>query len=205
MRTISGLFDTHAHALEAVRALRHAGVPSEDISLVVNNAANDFDGLANDEVAEGAGAGAGVGAVIGGTGGLLAGLGALAIPGIGPVVAGGWLLSAAVGAMAGAAVGGATGGLIAALTEAGIGEADAHVYAEGIRRGGALVTARVPEGMAEQADIILHGTNRVNLDERRRDYQNSGWTGFDDDAPPYSPDQVRQYRDIYATRYPPII
>jgi hypothetical protein len=65
---------------------------------------------------------------VGGAVGLLAGLGLLAIPGIGPVVAAGWLVSTA----AGAAAGGATGGLIGALTQAGVSEEDAHVYAEGV-------------------------------------------------------------------------
>jgi hypothetical protein len=68
---------------------------------------------------------------------LLAGLGLLAIPGLGPVVAAGWLASTALGAVAG----GAAGGLIGALTAAGVSQEDAHVSAEGIRRGGTLVTA----------------------------------------------------------------
>ena len=72
---------------------------------------------------------------------MLAGLGLLAIPGLGPVVAAGWLASTALGA----AVGGAAGGLIGALTAAGVSKEDADIYAEGIRRGGTLVTARVPD------------------------------------------------------------
>ena len=76
---------------------------------------------------------------MGGTAGLPAGLGLLAIPGLGPVVAAGWLAATAVGAAAGAA----TGGIVGALTEAGVSEEEAHSYAEGVRRGGTLVSARV--------------------------------------------------------------
>jgi hypothetical protein len=64
-----------------------------------------------------------------------------AIPGLGPVVAAGWLTATAVGAAAGAA----TGGIVGALTEAGVSKDDASLYAEGVRRGGTLVSARVPE------------------------------------------------------------
>ena len=201
MRTITGLFDTHEQAADAVRALRDAGVRSEDISLVANNA----EGYAvddGDDVAEGAGAGAGIGAILGGAGGLLAGLGALAIPGVGPVIAGGWLLSTVVGAAAGAAIGGATGGLIGALTEAGISESEAHTYAEGVRRGGTLVTARVENAKADAADLILHRGGRVDIAARRKDYETEGWERFDEDAPAYTPDEVNAYRASYI---PPVI
>ena len=147
--TISRLYDTHNDAQQAVRRLESAGVPHSDISIVANNSDSwfnsdkkvdrDRDGV--DDRAEGAGKGAGIGAGVGGTAGLLAGLGLLAIPGLGPVVAAGWLAAAAVGAAAGAA----TGGIVGALTEAGVSEEDAHSYAEGVRRGGTLVSARVAD------------------------------------------------------------
>jgi hypothetical protein len=75
----------------------------------------------------------------------LTGLGIMAIPGVGPVVAAGWLAATA-------AVGGAAGGLIGALTDSAVPEEDAHVYAEGVRRGGALVTAKVDDARAAQAE-----------------------------------------------------
>lgn len=201
MRTITGLFDTRDQADTAVRSLKDAGVGSDDISLVANNADGSYE-VDTDEVAKDAGTGAGIGAAVGGAGGLLTGLGMLAIPGIGPVVAGGWLLATVVGAATGAVVGGATGGLIGALTEAGVNERDAHVYAEGVRRGGTLVTARVDDSRAETAQAILHSVNGVNLDTRRRDYEASGWENFDETADPYQPDQIRDYR---AGIVPPIM
>jgi len=117
--TLTALFDSYGAAIAAVRDLRTAGVPADDISLVACNSCQDYE----DEVAKDAGTGATVGAGIGGAGGLLAGLGLIAIPGLGPVVAAGWLATTAVtaaGAAAGAAVGAATGGLIGALTADGI-------------------------------------------------------------------------------------
>src|SRR6478735_5756441 len=157
--TISRLYETHNDAQQAVRRLEAAGVPHSDISLVANNSDGwfnsdkkvdrDRDGV--DDRAEGAGKGAGIGAGVGGAAGLLAGLGLLAIPGLGPVVAAGWLASTALGAAAGAA----TGGVVGALTEAGVSEEDAPLYAEGVRRGGTLVTARVAEGDRARFDAVL--------------------------------------------------
>ena len=142
--TITALFDTFEEAEVAVRRLEAAGVPHEDISLIASNTHGHHDHLgaadATNEAAKDAGRGAGVGAAVGGLGGLLTGLGLMAIPGVGPVVAAGWLVATAVGAAGGAAVGGAAGGVVGALTKAGVKDEDAHVYAEGIRRGGALVT-----------------------------------------------------------------
>lgn len=194
MRTITGLFDTRDQAESAVRSLKDAGVASDDISVIANNADGSYEVDGGDEVAEDAGTGAGIGAAVGGVGGLLTGLGALAIPGIGPVVAGGWLLSTVVGAATGAVVGGAAGGLIGALTDAGVDERDAHVYAEGVRRGGVLVTARVDDSRADAAHAILQSDAGVNVETRRRDYEASGWEAFDETADPYHPDQIRDYR-----------
>jgi len=191
MRTITALFDSHEHAASAVRTLKDAGVESGDISIVANNAHFDTD----EGAGEGAAAGAGVGAVAGGGAGLLAGLGTIALPGIGPVLAGGWLVATAIGALAGAGVGAAAGGLLGALANAGVPEADAHVYAEGVRRGGTLVTARVDESRADTVAAILRNASGIDLDARRADYLKEGWEGFDEDAPAYSDEQVREYRN----------
>lgn len=202
MRTITALFDTYDHAASAVRAVRDTGIPSADISVIANNVTGDLD---TDIAAEkGAAAGAGVGAVAGGGAGLLAGLGAVAIPGIGPVVAGGWLLATAVGALAGAAVGGAAGGLLGALANAGVPEEEAHVYAEGVRRGGTLVSVRADDTRAESVAAILRHAEGVDLDARKADYIAEGWRGFDEDAPAYSEEQIRDYRTTYGN-VPPIV
>ena len=205
--TISRLYDDPQAAHRAVMDLEAAGITASDISLVSSNADNwyrgdkkttrkvdrDHDGV--DDRAEGAGAGAGIGAALGGAAGLLAGLGIMAIPGLGPVVAAGWLAATAVGAVAG----GAAGGIIGALTQAGVPKEEAELYAEGVRRGGTLVTARVPDGDRARCEAIMNQA-AVNIREREQMYRESGWSGFDPSAKPYNAEQVRKERDIYRER-----
>jgi hypothetical protein len=152
----------------------------------------DRDNDGRDDRAEAAGAGAGLGAVAGGTLGALAGLGVMAIPGVGPIVAAGWLVATLTGAVAGAA----TGGVIGALTQAGVSDEDAPVYAEGLRRGGAVVSARVADGDASRLQAILD-RSAVRLSDRAAAYRKSGWKTFDESAPPYTADQIRRERELY--------
>jgi hypothetical protein len=201
--TISRLYDNYADAQRAVRGLENAGVPHSDISIVANNSDNwynggkrvDRDGDGVDDRAEGAGKGAGIGAGVGGAAGLLAGLGLLAIPGLGPVVAAGWLAATAVGAAAGAA----TGGIVGALTEAGVSKEEAPLYAEGVRRGGTLVSARVPDADRARLDAILD-QSAVNLRDRSAAWQKSGWKTFDPTSKPYDAEEVRKERQLYGGR-----
>lgn len=202
-KVISRLYNSYDRASQAVRDLEAAGIPHSDISIVANNSDNwysgngatkrvdrDRDGV--DDRAEGAGAGAGIGAGVGGAAGLLAGLGLLAIPGVGPVVAAGWLVATA----AGAAAGGVTGGVIGALTQAGVSDDDAHVYAEGVRRGGTLVTARVNDADASRLEGILDRSS-LRTSDLRSSYAKGGWKSFDPAAKPYSADEVRRERALY--------
>jgi stress response protein YsnF len=162
MKTISRLYKDYDTGARVVDELERSGIPHDDISIVANNESGwfdrdrtsprvDRDHDGRDDRAEGAAAGAGIGATLGGVAGLLAGLGMLAIPGIGPVVAAGWLASTA----AIAAAGGTAGGLIGALTQAGHGENEARTYAEGVQRGGTLVTARVDDSRAATVEAIM--------------------------------------------------
>src|SRR6476619_4999159 len=198
--TISRLYDNYADAERAVARLESAGVPYSDISIVANNSDNWFSGDRKDrdrdgvdDRAEGAGKGAGIGAGVGGTAGLLAGLGLLAIPGLGPVVAAGWLAATAVGAAAGAA----TGGIVGALTEAGVSEADAHSYAEGVRRGGTLVSARVADAERSRLEAMLD-ESAINLRDRGAAWQKAGWKSFDAGSKPYGAEEVRKERALYG-------
>jgi len=206
--TISRLYDDYNAASQAVRDLEAAGLSSSDISIVASNADNwyrddragrrtdrvDRDGDGTDDRTEGAEAGAGIGAVLGGAAGLLAGLGIIAIPGIGPVVAAGWLAATGAGLLAG----GAAGGIIGALTQAGHSKEEAHVYAEGVRRGGTLVTARVPDAERTRYEAILD-RSAINIRERGDAYRREGWTGFDESAPPYTAEQARRERETYGS------
>ena len=199
--TISRLYDSHTHAQAAVARLEAAGVPHSDISIVANNSDSwfstdkkvdrDRDGV--DDRAEGAGAGAAIGAGLGGTAGLLAGLGLLAIPGLGPVVAAGWLAATAVGAAAGAA----SGGLVGALTQAGVPEEEAHTYAEGVRRGGTLVTAKVADADRPRFEPLLN-ESAVDMRTRRAAWEKSGWKSFDPASKPYGADEIQRERALYG-------
>jgi hypothetical protein len=174
-RTITTLFDDYDDAAEAVRRLKQAGIPGADISLLSGSerhrsaARSDAD----DDTGSDTGKGAAIGGAIGGGAGLLAGLGMLAIPGLGPVVAAGWLAST----LAGLAAGAATGGLVGALVGAGLSENEAHAYAEGIRRGGTMVSVRVDEALAHRAIDILDDEGTVNMDQRTTQWRNEGWSG----------------------------
>ncbi len=184
------LFDTYEHATQAVADLEASGVPHSSISLVANNSDNRYDNSVaaadetdpNDAVADGAGTGASVGTVIGGGAGLLAGLGMLAIPGVGPVVAAGWLVATALGA----GVGAASGGLLGSLVGAGVSETDAHVYAEGVRRGGTLVTVRTDESQGPMIEQVLAKHSTVDVSTRADEYRRGGWSRFDESAPAYT-------------------
>ena len=193
IRTIVALFDDYREAEGAIRELESAGIPSTDINLIANNAANrygDYPQYGIDrparadrtDTASGAGTGAGIGAVLGGAAGLLAGIGALAIPGVGPVVAAGALAAT----LAGAGVGAAVGGLVGALVEAGIPREHADIYAEAVRRGGTLVTARNDDGSSDRVTDILNRHSPVDIEERAESWRQAGWRGFDERAEPYS-------------------
>ena len=204
-KTITRLFDSHTEALAAITDLEAAGIDRDRISLVSNNADNwhaahmhrgaKIDDGEN-ETAEGAGKGAAAGSVLGGAGGLMAGLGMLAIPGLGPVVAAGWLVSTAAGAAIGAIAGGATVGLLGALKDAGHSDEEANVYAEGVRRGGTLVSVRVDDGDEADAQRILDGRGADAM-ARMDIYREDGWAGFDESAEPYTPAQIQVERERY--------
>lgn len=198
MQTVTGLFDDYADARAAVTEMEQAGVPSENISIIANNVGGWHAGESH--AVEGAGTGAAVGAVSGGTLGLLAGLGLMAIPGVGPVVAAGWLVATLAGAAAGAVSIGAVGGIIGGLIDAGVYEEDAHFYAEGIRRGGTLVIARLlDEPMAYRVQAIL-GRASVDPAERRADYEQTGWERFDETGRPWTNGEIDAERDRLRPR-----
>jgi stress response protein YsnF len=185
MATISRLYKDYETGARVVAEVERAGIPHSDISIIANNDSGwfdrnrskriDRDADGTDDRAEGAAAGAGIGATLGGVAGVLAGLGMLAIPGIGPVVAAGWLASTA----AMAAAGGAAGGLIGALTQSGIGEREAHAYAEGVRRGGTLVTVRVPGADRTRLEAIMDRYDPLDTS-----------IGFEDRAGDWSGDRI---------------
>lgn len=180
------LYDSYDDARNAVRDLEAAGVAGSEISII----SKDADGKITETTdgTSGAATGASVGTVIGGGAGLLAGLGMMAIPGIGPVVAAGWLASTALGAV----VGMASGGLIGSLTDLGVNEDHANVYAEGLRRGGTLVSVKTAELSQPNLTAIMDRYGPVNPDARGSIYRQEGWNKFEDAdvrSPPLGRDQ----------------
>jgi hypothetical protein len=207
-KIVTRLFDTFSDAQHAVIELERVGVPHGDISIVSHK--DDKHGLAHvreprDDTAGGAaakdgGIGAAAGGVLGAAGGVLAGLGLMAIPGLGPVVAAGWLASAAVGAIVGGAVVGAAGGIVGALTNAGVSKEEADVYAEAVRRGGTLISAKVADDKVGETEAALGQTPYVDVAERGAAYRSAGWTGFDPDAALYTESEIQKERDVYAVK-----
>ena len=204
-RTVVALFDNFRQAESAVQELVQSGFSVDDISLMAQDASGEYGRyldagapVEEDSAAEGAGVGAGVGAVIGGLGGLLVGLGALALPGIGPVIAAGPLaaaLTGLAGAGAGALAGGVTGGLLGALVDMGVPEENAHYYAEGVRRGGTLVTLRTTDDRTNQAVEILNRHEPVDINDRINIWRSEGWSGFDPAAGPYQVQETAEFED----------
>jgi len=172
-RTVVGLFEDFETAQRAANDLERAGITRDQISVVAGNESDRYKKYVSGtgEVGKDTASKAGAGAAIGGGLGLLAGLAALAIPGFGPVIAMGPIATA----LAGAGVGAAAGGIIGGLREAGVPEEHAEYYAEGIRRGGVLVTVRTTEAMADQAADILDNAGAKDVEEKSREWRSSGW------------------------------
>ncbi len=179
---LSRLYDTNAEAQRVVADLKTAGIPNDDISLIANHGEGS-ETMA--DTATAAGTGAGVGAAVGGGAGLLAGLGVMAIPGVGPIVAAGWMAATLTGMIAGAATGAAAGGIVGALTDSGVNEHDAHVYAESIRRGGSLVLVKTDDVRRADVEAVLNRHSSVTVADRRSMYEGEGWNAFDDKRGPY--------------------
>ena len=152
MTAITRLYDSYGHAQGVLRDLKSAGISQSQISVVANPSAEGIE-----EETSNTTTGASVGAAVGGGAGLLAGLGLMAIPGAGPIVAAGWLVATLTGAVAGAA----SGGVIGALTEIGHSPEDAERYAEGLRRGGTLLSVRPDSSRWAEVEAIMdrsHGS-----------------------------------------------
>ena len=153
-KVVIGIVDTTAGAEGIVTQLERSGFHTSDISVLFpdRSGSRDFAYEKNTKAPEGAVAGAGTGGVVGGALGLLAGVGALAIPGLGPFIAAGPILAALSGAAAGAAVGGVAGALIGL----GIPEIEAKQYEGKLKTGNILVAVHVETSDARRsAEAVL--------------------------------------------------
>ncbi|HEV2802924.1 MAG TPA: YsnF/AvaK domain-containing protein [Pyrinomonadaceae bacterium] len=186
-KTVIGLFDNRAEAESVVQALLGEGFRRDDISVMSKN----LEGQENkrgetvayveedgEEQIKDMAKGAGTGAAIGGLAALLLSLTSVAIPGIGPVLAAGPLAAL----IAGAGIGATAGGLISGLTRLGVPEEHANYYAEGVRRGGTLVSVESADERADSAVRIMKQHGAVEIDKRAAEWREGGWSGFDANA-----------------------
>jgi hypothetical protein len=172
---VFGIYPSYDAVERGVDALRSAGYRNTDISVLFpeNEGTKDFAHAKGTKAPEGATAGAGTGAVVGGALGWLAGIGALAIPGVGPFIAAGPIM----GALAGVGVGGAVGGIAGALIGMGIPEYEAKRYEGRIKNGGILLSVHSDDSSwTKRAKQILEATGAQDVSstgETRGDFENT--------------------------------
>jgi hypothetical protein len=176
-KAVFGIASSYAQAERVVLDLKNAGFSSNDVSVLLpdKNATRDFAHEQHTKAPEGATAGAGAGGVLGGTLGWLAGIGALAIPGLGPFIAAGPIMAALGGAAIGASVGGVTGALIGL----GIPELEAKQYENKIRAGNILFSVHTENSDevarakkifedAKMSDILTGGETKAPVPKSER-------------------------------------
>ena len=174
-KTVICVANTEAQAEAIVQQLNEVGIPTRDVSVLFpdTTGSRDFAHEHNTKAPEGTAIGASAGGVTGGVLGLLAGIGALAIPGVGPFIAAGPIMAA----LSGAAVGATIGGIAGALVGMGIPEFEARQYETKIKEGNILISAHAGDGdvvdrvkdimkEAGATDIASTGEASVSDDER---------------------------------------
>lgn len=177
-KSVVGLYDDLATANNAVAELLREGIAPGQINILSRTVEGHPGHLEHPRhaahVMDKGLDGAGGGALVGGGIGLLASLTALAIPGLGPFIAAGPILAA----ITGAGLGALGGGLVGLSVGLGVDEAEAEYYAEGIERGGTIVSVTVPEEQVITVENIMNTTGLVDLEERAKEWKQEGWTGY---------------------------
>jgi len=172
---VFGIYRTRTAVENAIDALRTSGFRNTDISVLMpdNQGTKDLAAKKETKLPEGATTGAASGAVLGGVLGWLAGIGALAIPGVGPFIAAGPIM----GALAGAGAGGVTGGIVGALIGMGIPEYEAKRYEGRIKEGGILLSVHCDNSdWVKKAKQILESTGAEDVSssgETKGDFTNT--------------------------------
>jgi hypothetical protein len=174
-KVVLGLYGTRRQVESAVDALKSQGFRNTDISVLFseNVGTKDFAHEKGTKAPEGVATGATSGAVVGGTLGWLAGIGALAIPGVGPLIAAGPI----IGALTGVGVGGTVGGIAGGLIGLGIPEYEAKRYEGRIKSGNILLSVHADDSAwVNKAERILKDTGADNISstsEAKGDYANA--------------------------------
>lgn len=174
-KAVFGIFKTRPAVERAVEDLKTDGFSNQDISVLMTDSSSsrDFAHTKGTKAPEGAAAGAGTGAVVGGTLGLLVGLGALAIPGVGPLIAAGPLMSV----LAGIGMGGTVGGIAGTLVGIGIPEYEAKRYEGFVKDGGILLSVHADSSEAvKRAEMCLKACGAEDIssaNETKADWKSS--------------------------------
>lgn len=201
MKAVTRLFDTREQAEAALAELEAAGLEHGQLGMVTPEKVL-LKHAHHSEAAEGLVEGVKVGGLTGAGAGLVASLGFLVVPGLGPVFAAGWLAFTAVGAVMGVAAGAATCGILGLMADAGHSDEEAQVYAEGVRRGGVLLSAK-PHNAAQarlaEGIMIRHGG--VDAATRAIVYKEEGWTGGAIDPTIASP-EPRSFEEVEVVTVP---
>ena len=176
-KAIAGFFRTQAEGDRAKENLYQAGFTPDQVSFLARDTrAEELPKVGPAITDAGTESEAGTDAFIGGAVGLAAGIVAVVLPPLGPLLA----LGPLAGAIGGLTAGAAAGGLIGLLKDHGVSEKEAEFYAEGVSRGGALITVHgVDEKREKEARKILDKSGAIGLEELTEEWRRSGWTGTD--------------------------
>lgn len=191
-KAVFGIYKSRDAAESGVTILKNNGFRVSDISVLFpqDSGSQDVIHTKESKAPEGAATGAGAGALLGGALGLLAGIGALAIPGMGPFIAAGPILAS----LAGIGVGGAVGGISGALIGFGIPEYEAKRYEGFVKEGGILISVHVDNAdWVEKAQSVLEATGA-------KDVATTSELRSDSDTEPYSPKRSYPVDPINSTR-----
>ena len=194
MRTVNALFDTLHDARASIGALIAAGFKSDEINLVANAGDAETAAQFNEagqihDVTEGVTEAA---TAVGSLGGLMVGLSFFFVPGVGPILAAGGLLSSWI---AGAGLGALAGSVLGTLAGLGVPKDQTDAYAEGIRRGGSLVVVQTSDDRVDLAKEILNRHNPVDLANRQLRWRTQGWDRYDEAAQPLTPAELQAERN----------
>jgi hypothetical protein len=176
MKTVVGMFESGKDVNDAISELMKQGFTKPEISVLARKEVIKETGV---DVVTGAEVGAITGGVTGGVVGLLLGLSVIAIPGVGWVVAGAEFLTWIGATLLGAAAGALGGGLIGSLTALGLPEHEAHVFAEGIKRGNVLLAVRTVDERSQLASDVMRQYNGLDVGAQRLKLETTGWVAME--------------------------
>jgi hypothetical protein len=161
-KAVFGIANSFSEANSIVTRLQETGFASSDISILApdTEGRHDFGHVKETKAPEGIATGATTGGIIGGVLGLLAGIGALAIPGVGPFIAAGPIM----GALSGLGIGATTGGIVGGLIGLGIPEFEARLYEEKLKNGNYLISVHTDDGKeVDRAKDLFHSSGAEHV------------------------------------------